>query len=288
LDSSTARLLFDIASAGNARNLELLTAASTMRISVPDGGLPPTGAPVIVAAVRANMAVVAASAAQSAFLILESLLQVISGPESAALKGALDASGNIDCMAAALTTPGPAGLDQVVGGSQLGLRCAGSVLKDSVTGVALTVLAAVTSFIATFTGALNLVLSQLTGTDTFTVALQRSPATSTAQGQTPPCTSAALSRALEAANEPLVLPGNWVVQKYACQSGYALAALGGIGYPVDAVFRQQGTSWVFVYVLGEFNTYLTEQNGSIVHSCQGGPSQALLQSLMNQISTSSH
>ena len=182
LDSSTARLLFDIASAGNARNLELLTAASTIRISVPADGLPSAGAPVIVAAVRANMAVVAASAAQSAFLILEGLLQVIAAPESAAesaaLTAALDASGNIDCITGAVTAPGPVGLDQVLGGTQLGLRCLGSVLKGGATGIALTVLAAVTSFIATFTGALNLVLSQLTGTDTFTVALQRSPATS--------------------------------------------------------------------------------------------------------------
>jgi len=287
LDSSTARLLFDIASAGNARNLELLTAASTIRISVPAGGLPSAGAPVIVAAVRANMAVVAASAAQSAFLILEGLLQVIAAPESAALNTALDASGNIDCITAAVTTPGPVGLDQVLGGTQLGLRCLGSVLKGGATGVALTVLAAVTSFIATFTGALNLVLSQLTGTDTFTVALQRSPATSIAQGQTPPCTSAALSSALKAANVPLVLPENWVVQNHACQSGYALAELGGIGYPVDAIFKQQGTSWTFVYVLGEFNSCSTEQNGSIIHGCNGGPSQALLQSLMHKVSTSS-
>jgi hypothetical protein len=178
LDSGTARLLFDIASAGNARNLELLTAASTIRISIPGGGLSSAGAPVIVAAVRANMAVVAASAAQSAFLILEGLLQVIAAPESATLSATLDASGNIDCITAAVTAPGPIGLDQVLGGTQLGLRCLGSVLKGSATGIALTVLAAVTSFIATFTGALNLVLSQLTGTDTFTVALQRIPATS--------------------------------------------------------------------------------------------------------------
>ena len=69
-----------------------------------------------------------------------------------------------------------------------------------------------------------------------------------------PCTSAALTSAIKAANVPLVLPENWVVQHYDCQSGYALAELGGIGYPVDAVFRQQGTSWKFVYVLGEFNS----------------------------------
>ncbi len=104
---------------------------------------------------------------------------------------------------------------------------------------------------------------------------------------TPPCTSAALSSALRAANEPLLLPGNWVVQDYACQSGYALAELGGNGYPVDAVFKQQGASWTFVYVLGEFNYCLTEQNGSIIHSCKGGPSQALLQSLTQKANSSS-
>jgi hypothetical protein len=101
------------------------------------------------------------------------------------------------------------------------------------------------------------------------------------------CTSAVLSSALRAANVPLVLPENWVVQDYACQSGYALAELGGIGYPVDAVFKQQGASWTFVYVLGEFNSCSTEQNGSIIHGCKGGPSQALLQSLIHQASTSS-
>jgi hypothetical protein len=100
-----------------------------------------------------------------------------------------------------------------------------------------------------------------------------------------PCTSAALTNAIRAANVPLVLPENWVVQHYACQSGYALAGLGGIGYPVDAVFKQQGTSWAFSYVLGEFNSCSTEQNGSIIHSCAGGPSKALLQLLLNKIGT---
>ena len=107
LDSTTARLLFDIASAGKARNLELLTAASTIQISVPVAGLAPSGPPVIVAAVRTNMAVVAASATQTAFLLLEGLLQVIAAPEAAALTTALDASGNIDCVAAAVTSPRP-------------------------------------------------------------------------------------------------------------------------------------------------------------------------------------
>jgi len=97
-----------------------------------------------------------------------------------------------------------------------------------------------------------------------------------------PCTSAAMTSAIKAANVPLVLPENWVVQHYACQSGYALAELGGIGYPVDAVFKRQGTSWTFVYVLGEFNSCSTEQNGSIIHGCAGGPSEALLQSLIRQ------
>ncbi len=101
------------------------------------------------------------------------------------------------------------------------------------------------------------------------------------------CTSAVLSSALRAANVPLILPENWVVQGYACQSGYALAALGGIGYPDDAVFKQQGAAWTFVYVLGEFNSCVTEQNGTIIHGCKGGPSQALLQSLIHQASTSS-
>jgi hypothetical protein len=91
-----------------------------------------------------------------------------------------------------------------------------------------------------------------------------------------------MTSAIKAANVPLVLPENWVVQHYACQSGYALAELGGIGYPVDAVFKRQGTSWTFVYVLGEFNSCSTKQNGSIIHGCAGGPSEALLQSLIRQ------
>jgi hypothetical protein len=113
------------------------------------------------------------------------------------------------------------------------------------------------------------------------------PTPSTAQGLTAPCRSAALSGALRAANVPLLLPENWVVQDYACQNGYALAELGGIGYPVDAIFKQQGASWTFVYVLGEFNSCATEQNGSIIHGCKGGPSQALLQSLIHQANPSS-
>jgi len=127
-DSSTARLLFDIASAGHARNLELLTAASTVRITVPGSGLPSSGPPVVVAAVRANMAVVAASAAQSAFLMLEGLLEFGSAPASAALSTALDLSGHIDCMAGAVTTTAPS-LNDVIGGTQLGLRCLGSLLQ---------------------------------------------------------------------------------------------------------------------------------------------------------------
>lgn len=175
LDSSTARLLFDIASAGKARDLELLTAASTVRITVPDTGLASGGPPVVVAAVRANQAVVAASAAQTAFLILDALLEHGTGRASAALSAALEESGNIDCVMGAVTAPAPLGLDQVVGGAQLGLRCLGPILKGS-GAVAVAMLAIATSFFATFTGAVNLVLSQLTGTDTLTVALQRHPA----------------------------------------------------------------------------------------------------------------
>lgn len=103
-------------------------------------------------------------------------------------------------------------------------------------------------------------------------------------GAAPPCTSAVLSSALRAANVPLLVPENWVVTGYACQSGYALAELGGTGYPVDAIFRQQGSSWAFAYVLGESDSCSAEQNGIIVHGCEGGPSQALLQSLMQQAS----
>jgi hypothetical protein len=102
-----------------------------------------------------------------------------------------------------------------------------------------------------------------------------------------PCTSATLASALRAANVQLhlqlLLPENWVVKGYACQSGYALAGLGGIGYPSDVIYKQQGPSWMFVCVLGEFNTCSTEQNGRIVRVSKSlEPSQALLQSLMRK------
>jgi hypothetical protein len=110
-----------------------------------------------------------------------------------------------------------------------------------------------------------------------------SPSVARAASVTPPCTSAALSSALRAANAPLILPQDWVVQNHACQRGYALADLGGNGYPSEAIFRQQGASWMFVYVLAEFNYCQTEQHGKNLHSCKGGPSQALLQSLFHQL-----
>src|SRR5580692_2446548 len=110
-----------------------------------------------------------------------------------------------------------------------------------------------------------------------------SPSVARAASVTPPCTSAALSSALRTANAPLVLPQDWVVQSHACQRGYALADLGGNGYPSEAIFRQQGASWMFVYVLAEFNYCQTEQHGKTVHSCKSGPSQALLQSLYRQL-----
>jgi hypothetical protein len=103
----------------------------------------------------------------------------------------------------------------------------------------------------------------------------------------PPCTSAALASALRATDAhlhlQLVLPENWAVQDYACQSGYALAGLSGNGYPSDAIYKQQGPSWIFACVLGEFNSCSTVQNGHIVRVSSGlEPSPALLQSLINQ------
>jgi hypothetical protein len=175
LDSATARLLFDTVTLGKARDLELLTAASTVHITVPDTRLPP-GTPVIVAAVRVNQAVVAASAAQTAFLITEALLEHGASPSSKTLKSVLDKSGNLDCLHGAVTTVASPGPDQIVSGTQLGLRCLGTVLKGNKTSVALAVLGVVTSFFETFTGMVNLLISDFTGADTFTVALQRHPA----------------------------------------------------------------------------------------------------------------
>lgn len=175
LDTSTARLLFDAAKLAKARNLELLTAASTLHITVPATGLP-TGTPVIVAAVRANMAVVAASAAQTAFLLAAALLVPETSLSPKALSAALDTYGNLECLDGAVTTAASPGPDLIVSGTQLGLQCLGTVLKGAGATLTLAVLGVVTSFFATFTGMVNLLISYFTGTDTFTVALQRNPA----------------------------------------------------------------------------------------------------------------
>lgn len=172
LDSSTARLLFDAASLGKARNLELLTPASTVHITVPDIGLP-ARTPVIVAAVRANVAVVAASSAQTAFLLAAGLLIPETGLSTKALSAALDTSENLECLDGELTNAAVPGPDLVVSAAQLGLQCLSTVLKGAKAVLALAVLGVVTSFFATFTGMVNLLISHFTGADIFTVALQR-------------------------------------------------------------------------------------------------------------------
>jgi hypothetical protein len=175
LDSSTARLLFDVASLGEARNLELLTPASTVHVTVPDTGLP-SGTPVIVGAVRVNPAVVAASAAETAFLLAAGLLIPETGLSPEALNTALDASGNLACLDAELTNAASPGPDLIVSAAQLGLQCLGTVLKGASATLTLAVLGVVTSFFSTFTGMVNLLISYFTGANTFTVALQRNPA----------------------------------------------------------------------------------------------------------------
>ncbi len=82
----------------------------------------------------------AASAAQTAFLILDASLENGTGRASKALSTALDTASNIDCVAGAITALGPVGLDQVIGGAQLGLRCLGAILKGAGTAVTQTVL----------------------------------------------------------------------------------------------------------------------------------------------------
>jgi hypothetical protein len=175
LDSSTARLLFDAATLGKARNLELLTPASTVHIVVPDTGLP-SGTPVTVGAVRVNAAVAAASAAQTAFLLTAGLLIPGTGPSAKALSAALDTSGNLECLDGELTNAASPGPDLIVSAAQLGLQCLGAVLKGVKATLALAVLGVVTSFFSTFTGMVNLLISHFTGADTFTVALQRNSA----------------------------------------------------------------------------------------------------------------
>lgn len=175
LDSGTARLLFDAATLGKARNLELLTPASTVHITVPDTGLP-SGTPVTVGAVRVNSAVVAASAAQTAFLLAAGLLIPETAPSTKALSAALDTSGNLECLDGELTNAASPGPDLIVSAAQLGLQCLGAVLKGAKATLALAVLGIVTSFFSKFTGMVNLLISYFTGVDTFTVALQRNPA----------------------------------------------------------------------------------------------------------------
>lgn len=172
LDSSTARLLFDAVTLGKAHDLELLTPASTVHITVPDTGLP-SGTPVIAGAVRVNSAVVAASAAQTAFLLAAGLLIPGSGSSTKALSAALDTAGNLECLDGELTNAASPGPDLIVNAAQLGLQCLGTVLKDAKATLALAVLGVVISFFSTFTGMVNLLISYFTGADTFTVALQR-------------------------------------------------------------------------------------------------------------------
>jgi hypothetical protein len=184
LDSTTARLLFDAATLGKAGNLELLTPASTVHITVPDTGLP-SGTPVIVSAVRVNSAVVAASAAQTAFLLAAGLLVPETGLSPEALNAVLDTSGNLECLDGELTNAASPGPDLIVNATQLGLQCLGTVLKSANATLALAVLGVVTSFFSTFTGMVNLLISYFTGVNTFTVALQRTPA----PAQQPPTTA---------------------------------------------------------------------------------------------------
>jgi IPT/TIG domain len=175
LDSSTARLLFDAVTLGKASNLELLTPDSTVHITVPDTGLP-SGTRVIVGAVRVNPAVVAASAAQTAFLLAAGLLIPETGLSPEALNAALDTTGNLECLDGELTNAASPGPDLIVNATQLGLQCLDTVLKGANAALALAVLGVVTSFFATFTGMVNLLISYFTGANTFTVALQRTSA----------------------------------------------------------------------------------------------------------------
>ena len=178
IDSTTARLLFDIASLGKDRNLELLTPDSTVHIIVPATGLP-SGTPVTVGAVRVNPAVVAASAAQTAFLLAAELLIPVTGGAKAVTAGekavekGVDAIGNLECLNGELSNAASPGPDLIVNAAQLGLSCLGPVLKGAGATLTLAILGVVISFFATFTGMVNVLMSDFTGVNTFTVALQR-------------------------------------------------------------------------------------------------------------------
>ena len=125
LDSTTARLLFDIATLGKERGLELLTPASPVHITVPGTGLP-SGKPVIVGAVRVNPGVTAASAAQTAFLLAAAVLAPVAGISSKAAGAAMGATGNLQCLEAELANAASPGPDLIVNAAQLGLQCLGS------------------------------------------------------------------------------------------------------------------------------------------------------------------
>jgi hypothetical protein len=93
-----------------------------VHITVPGTGLP-TGTPTIVGAARVDPAVVAASAAQTAFLLAAGLLVPAAGISSKALDAALDTSGNLECLEGELGNTASPGPDLIVGAAQLGLQC---------------------------------------------------------------------------------------------------------------------------------------------------------------------
>ena len=95
-----------------------------------------------------------------------------------------------------------------------------------------------------------------------------------------PCTSAALSSAINATNTQ---PGGWIVLRSACQSGYAFISINPRtgGMQAVAILQQQGPSWKVIYGPNE-GLCLTEPN-----LCPGFKlplQRAVLRSLMQQIS----
>jgi pimeloyl-ACP methyl ester carboxylesterase len=114
-------------------------------------------------------------------------------------------------------------------------------------------------------------------------ACEGSPGNGSSSGISAPCTSTALSSVLTPVAKSL--PTNWVVDHYACESGYAFAGIdpgrGGFGLPVVALFKQQGETWELIWGPTEDNCLVPPYPPG----CQGRTPpvpEPLVQSLVSQ------
>lgn len=97
---------------------------------------------------------------------------------------------------------------------------------------------------------------------------------------TAPCTSAALTTALDA---QINQPGGWKVLSFACQNGYSFASINPVtgGMQAVAILQQQGSMWKVLYS-GEGICLPPDQNQSMCKGYKQPMPIALLESLMRQ------